>query len=289
MRRADGEYRWFLVRTVPLLDENGTVLKWYGTNSDLEDRRRAEDASREIQAVLTRVARSSVFGELTTSIAHEINQPLGAIVTNADAAIRWLEGNPSNLQEVREALQRIVRDGHRASEVLKRIRSLFKNGKPTQSTFDTGEMIAEVIALSEMAIQHHHVKVSTHLDPNLPEITADRVQLQQVMMNLVTNSIDALSEVAAPHPRTLSICVAPSANMSVQIAVRDTGIGIDPNRLEDVFEPFQTTKPNGLGLGLPISRSIVEANGGTLCVKINEGPGVTFEITLPLSAEIAGG
>jgi len=281
LRRADGQYRWFLVRTVPLFDERGNILRWYGTSADIEDRKRAEEALRETQAALARVTRATVAGELTASIAHEVNQPLGAVVTNAGAALRWLDGEPPNLNEAREALQRIVRDGNRASEVVARIRALLKDGTPIKSQFSLDEIVAEIVALTEAEAQRRQVSVQTRLASNLPQVTADRVQLQQVLMNLMMNALDALSEVI-DRPRILTIRADMDSPNTVLVAVQDTGTGIDPERMKHIFEPFHTTKSHGLGLGLSISRSIIEAHGGRLWMSPNDGPGVTFQFTLPV-------
>src|SRR5437867_2061707 len=281
LRRADGEYRWFLIRTVPLLDEQGNILKWYGTSTDIEDRKRAEEALREAQAVLARVARATVVGELTASIAHEVNQPLGAVVTNADAALRWLDGKRPNLNEAREALQRIVRDGNRASEVVARIRALLKDGTPIKIQFNLGEVIAEVVALTEAEAQQRKVSVQTRMESNLPRVTADRVQVQQVLMNLMMNALDALEEII-DRPRVLTIRAGTDSPNSVRVAVQDTGIGVDRQQAERLFRAFFTTKPNGLGMGLAISRSIIEAHGGRLWMTPNDGPGVTFQFALPV-------
>jgi PAS domain S-box-containing protein len=284
LRRADGEYRWFLVRTVPLVDELGNIIEWYGTSTDIEDQKRAEEALRETQALLARVARASVVGELTASIAHEVNQPLGGIVTNAEAALTWLSDDAPNLKEAREALQRIVRDGTRASEVVARIRSLLKNGKPNKIRFNLDQVIREIIALTKCEARRRQVSVQTRFGSNLPQVTADRVQVQQVLMNLVMNSLDALSGVD-DRPRVLRIQADKATPKFVRVAVQDTGIGIDPQRMKDIFVPFHTTKPNGLGLGLSISRSIIEAHGGRLRAIRNDGPGATFQFTLPVERE----
>jgi len=281
LRRADGEYRWFLIRTVPLRDEQGNILKWYGTSTDIEDRKRAEEALRETQGVLARVTRVTVVGQLTASIAHEVNQPLGAVVTNADAALRWLDGKRPNLNEAREALQRIIRDGNRASEVVARIRTLLKDGTPIKTEFNLGDAIAEIVALTEAEAQQRQISVQTRIESNLPRITADRVQVQQVLMNLMINALDALEEVI-DRPRRLTISARTDSPDSVRIAVQDTGIGVDRQQAERLFQPFFSTKPNGLGMGLAISRSIIEAHGGRLWMTPNNGPGVTFQFDLPV-------
>ncbi|MDB6029441.1 MAG: nodV1, partial [Verrucomicrobiales bacterium] len=193
----------------------------------------------------------------------------------------WLDGKPPNLDETREALQRIVRDGNRASDVVARIRALLKNNAPTKTQFNIGEMIAEIITLTETEAQRCQVSVQTLLAPNLPRVTADRVQLQQVLMNLTLNALDALSEVI-DRSRILTIEVEMESPNTVLVAVHDTGIGIDPERMKQLFEPFHTTKTHGLGLGLSISRSIIEAHGGRLWMTPNDGPGVTFQFSLPV-------
>jgi len=284
LRRADGEYRWFLVRTVPLRDEQGNIVEWYGTSTDIENQKRAEEALRETQALLARVARASIVGELTASIAHEVNQPLGGIVTNAEAALTWLSDDTPNLKEAREALQRIVRDGTRASEVVARIRALLKNGSPNKTRFHLDQVIREIIVLTKNEARRRKVSVQTRLGPNLPQVTADRVQVQQVLMNLVMNSLDSLSEVG-DRARMLRVEAHTETPKSVRVMVVDTGIGIDPRRMKEIFEPFHTTKPLGLGLGLSISRSIVEAHGGRIRAMRNDGPGVTFQFTLPVEQE----
>jgi PAS domain S-box-containing protein len=281
LRRADGQYRWFLVRTVPLRDEHGNVIRWYGTSTDIEDRKRAEEALRETQAVLARVTRATVVGELTASIAHEVNQPLGAVVNNANAALRWLDGKPPNLDETQEALQRIVRDGNRASEVVARIRALLKDGTPIKTRFNLGEVIAEIVALTEAEAQRRQVSVQTRMESNLPRVTADRVQVQQVLMNLMMNALDALEEVI-DRPGILTIRAGSDSPNSVHVAVQDTGIGVDRHQADRLFQAFFTTKPHGLGMGLAISRSIIEAHGGRLWMTPNDGPGVTFQFALPV-------
>ena len=281
LRRADEVYRWFLVRTVPLLDEKGNILKWYGTSTDIEDRKRAEEALRETQAVLARVTRATVVGELAASIAHEVNQPLGAVVTNADAALHWLEGKRPNWNEAREALQRIVRDGNRAGEVIARIRALLKKGEPVRTLLNINEVIQETLAFAQPELARHNVSLQTEFATELPHVLADRVQLQQVLLNLVVNALDSLSPVA-DRMRVLRIRTDHHTPDAVRVAVQDTGIGVDRQQAERLFQAFFTTKPNGLGMGLAISRSIIEAHGGRLWMIPNDGPGVTFQFALPV-------
>jgi C4-dicarboxylate-specific signal transduction histidine kinase len=229
---------------------------------------------------MRRVARASIVGELTASIAHEVNQPLAGIVTNAKAALNWVSDDSPNLKEAREALQRIIRDGNRASEVLARIRSFLKNGKPHKTRFGLHQVIREIIALTKSEARKRKVSVQARLRTNLPQVNADRVQVQQVLMNLVMNSLDALSAVR-DRPRILRIQADTDIPRFLRVAVHDTGIGIEPHRMRDIFAPFHTTKSHGLGLGLSISRSIIAAHRGRLRTIRHDGPDVTFQFTLP--------
>lgn len=280
-RGADGTYRWFLALGVPLRDAEGRIIRWYGTNTDIEDRKQAEEKLQQTQKALARVARTTTVGELTASIAHEVNQPLAAVVTNADACLRWLAGDAPNLEEARAALQRIVRDGNRASDVIARVRSLLKHDRPVKTPFNLEEMIGEIIALTKTEALRRQVSLQTNLPPHLPHVTGDRVQLQQVLMNLMMNSLDALNEIKTGS-RLLKIEVTMESADTISVAVQDNATGIDPQQVRNLFEPFHTTKAGGLGLGLWISRSIVEAHGGRLVAEPNDGPGARFSFTLPL-------
>ncbi|MDB6057857.1 MAG: nodV1 [Verrucomicrobiales bacterium] len=280
LRRADGQYRWFLIRTVPLFDESRKVCKWYGTSTDIEDRRRAEEALRETQAMLARVARVTTVGELTASIAHEVNQPLAAVVTNANASLRWLAATPPNLEEAREAVRRIIRDGNRAADVIARIRTLLKKGDPVRTPLSINEIIEETLTFVQPQLARQHVSLKFELATDLPKVPADRVQLQQVLLNLVVNSLDSLGAIT-DGPRVLRICSERDERESVSVAVQDTGGGVAPEDFERLFQPFFTTKQHGLGMGLTISRSIIEAHGGRLWMTLNNGPGVSFRFTLP--------
>jgi signal transduction histidine kinase len=220
-------------------------------------------------------------GELTASIAHEVNQPLAGVVTNANACLRWLAGASPDLDEARDALRRIVRDGNRASDVIARIRALLKKGEPARIRLDINQVIQEIIKLARGEMLQRKVTLQTELTAGLPLISADRVQLQQVLLNLITNALDALSA-AKDRPRLLRLRTDKPDSRTVRVAVEDTGVGVDPLQAERLFEAFFTTKPNGLGMGLSISRSIVEAHGGRLWATPNDGPGVTFQFTLPV-------
>ena len=287
--RPDGEIRWLALRGRPYFKdtqpgEDGVrkVALTIGTYLDITEQKRAEEELRRTQTELARVARASMVGELTASIAHEVNQPLAAIVTNANACIRWLAGETPNFHEANEALQRIVRDGKRASDVVARIRSLLKNEMPAKTCFSLEDLIQDIVTLTEGEIRRREVLLQTRLGRGLPPVTADRVQLQQVLLNLVMNSLDALSEIKGA--RRLNI-LAEMSPEGPRLSVEDTGVGIPPHQISRIFEAFYSTKADGLGMGLSISRSIIAAHGGRLWVQPNGGnsPGTTFLFTLPIS------
>jgi PAS domain S-box-containing protein len=283
-RVADGEYRWFLVRAVPLRDERGNILKWYGIATDIEDRKRAEEALQKAQAELTHVSRVTMMGELTSSIAHEVNQPLAAIVTNADACLRWLGRDLPNLEKARESVARIVSDGHRASKVVGRVRALFKKTTSDKTGLEVNDLIQDVLALVPGELRRNLIQLRTELAPDLPRILGDRVQLQQVLLNLVINGIEAMSAVT-DRPRTLLISSQRHEPDSVLVAVQDSGVGIGAQDSAKLFNAFYTTKPQGMGMGLKISQSIVEAHGGRLWATANDGCGATFQFTLATNGE----
>jgi signal transduction histidine kinase len=253
---------------------------------EILERKRAEEALREAQAELAHVTRIMTMGELTASIAHEVNQPLAAVTTNGNAGLRWLAPDPPNLQEARECLRRIIRDGHRASDVIARIRALVKKSAPAKAPLDLSDMIQEVLAMINPETHRHRVAVRTDLAAGLPPVRGDRVQVQQVLLNLVMNGIEAMQAVT-DRPRELRIRTQPHESDTVLVAVQDTGLGLEPQSLPRLFEAFYTTKPAGMGLGLSISRSIVEAHGGRLWATPNDGPGATFQFTLPAESERA--
>jgi signal transduction histidine kinase len=249
----------------------------------LTERKRAEEALREAQAELARVTRVTILGELAASIAHEINQPLAAVITNGSACLRWLAGATPNLDEAREAVARIIRDGNRASDVIGRIRTLVRKSRTEQVRLDINEVIQEVVGLIQTEIQKNGVVLRMQLAADLPRVLGDRVQLQQVILNLVMNGIEAMSAVT-DRSRNLLLRSYQYESDKVLIAVQDSGIGLQPGSLDHLFEAFFTTKPKGMGMGLAISRSIIEAHGGRLWAVPNDGPGVTFEFALPVEA-----
>jgi PAS domain S-box-containing protein len=410
LRRHDGEYRWFLFRTNPLRDETGNVAKWYGVNTDIEDRKRAEvelrraynsfaDAQRlsktgsfitdlvgddhnwspeayrifefdpgtkvsvqrirdvihpddlpSFESVIARgmsgvdvhfafriltaragvkhvrgiahviehvqgrpmftgalqdvtesavaeealnrarselahVARVATLSTLTASIAHEVNQPLSGIITNAGTCLRMLDADPPNVEGARETARRTIRDGNRASEVITRLRALFSHREFTLESVDLNEATREVLALSRSELQRNRVALHWELADDLPTVDGDRIQLQQVILNLLRNASDAMVDVH-DHPRQLLIRTEPQDGERVRVSVRDVGIGVDPQRMDKLFDSFYTTKRDGMGIGLSISRSIVERHRGRLWAEPNEdGPGTTFWFSIPRSAE----
>jgi C4-dicarboxylate-specific signal transduction histidine kinase len=244
-----------------------------------EERKRAEETLRKSQAELAHVTRLVSMGELAASIAHEINQPLTAVVTNGSACLRWLDADSPNLEEAREAARRIVRDGSRAGEVLKRIRSFLKKADTQKTRVDINKAIREVVTLTEDEARRHHVTLRMKLANDLPPVLGDRVQLQQVILNLVMNGIEAMAA-STNESRELHIYSRRHEADKVLIAVKDFGGGVDPHDAEKLFDPFYSTKANGLGMGLAISRTIVEDHGGRLGIAPDNGLGTTFQFTL---------
>ncbi len=279
-RGVDGKYRWFLVRALPLYDKEGRLMKWYGTKTDIEDRKRAEEALRQLQAELIHVSRVTTVGAMAASIAHEVNQPLGAIVGNADICLRWLARATPDLVEVRDALCDIIADGHRASEVITRIRSFVRKESTQQMSLDLNEVVREAIALANHEVREKRVVLRTELAADLPPVCGDRIQLEQVLLNLIMNGIEAMSEITE-RTRELVIRSGSDAEDKVLITVQDCGTGIAPQQAKRIFTAFYTTKPGGMGMGLAICRAIIEAHEGRLWVVPNAGPGATFQFTLP--------
>jgi C4-dicarboxylate-specific signal transduction histidine kinase len=241
---------------------------------------------RQAQAELARVSRVTTMEQLAASIAHEVNQPLAAVVTSGNACLNWLSTSPPNLRKARDAVERIVRDGNRAGDVLKRVRALLKRAPLTKSVVSVNEVIREVLALAGGELRRHRVETSTELDFNLPSVMADFVQLQQVLLNLVMNAIESMTTIT-DRPRVLSIQSLLhdlAGRPAILVAVRDSGVGLSPEGIARVFEAFYTTKPEGMGMGLWICRSIIEAHGGQLTAQPNDGRGATFQFVLPAAA-----
>jgi C4-dicarboxylate-specific signal transduction histidine kinase len=250
---------------------------------DISERKRAEEDLNKAREDLARVNRILTVGELTASIAHELNQPLAAVMINANACERWLAADPPNILEANRALRHITRDASRASEVISRIRALLMKSATHRVELRIDEVIRDVASLVQGQIAAHDVTLRIEIEPELPPLLADRVQLQQLILNLVLNALEAMS--AVPGERVLTLQAARRRPGMVLVSVRDTGTGLDPQHLEKLFDPFFTTKADGMGMGLAISRSIVEAHDGRLWAAHNDGPGATFEFTLPVVPE----
>lgn len=279
--RADGVYRWLHARALPLRDGSGKIARWYNLLVDIDDQKRAEAALGDMQAKLSRAAQFATVGELAASIAHEVNQPLAALVANAHACLRWVSASPPNIGKAVEVATRVVRDGKTAGEVVRRVRSLFQRTALPKAWLDVNEVVREVLQLLEAYPARKHVLVDVSLEPELPNVLADRVQLQQLVMNLVLNAFEALLPVSE-RSRQLSIRSRRAGADGVLLQIVDNGVGLaDPDA---AFEPFFTTKADGMGLGLVICRSIVAAHEGTLTAARNADVGMTFEVTLPLRA-----
>ena len=280
-RRADGAYRWFHVHAEPLRDGDGHVVRWYGVNVDIDDQKKLEEALRTTQAKLSRASEIATVSELAASIAHEISQPLAALVANGHAIQRWLSAEPPNLERAQLTAERIIRDGAGAAEVVNRIRALFKRTDLTRTPLDLNEVIGEVNRLMTDEVGTRNVRIVADLADDLPPILADRVQMQQVIANLARNGVEAM-ESEESHPKILSIRSRRDGANGVLIEIRDEGSGLDD--VERVFEPFFTTKDTGMGMGLTICRWIVEAHQGRLWATKNTPRGAVFTFTLPVSS-----
>jgi PAS domain S-box-containing protein len=279
---ANGEYRWLLARSVPLRDKHGKILRWYGILTDIEDRKRAEqehERVHQLEVELAHINRVGVMGELAASIAHEVNQPLSGVVSNASAGLRWLARDQPELEEVRAALGSIVRDGKRAGDVIARIRALTRRTTTPRVRLDLNELIREVLILIDDEAKRHSVTIQTQFADELPPVVGDRVQLQQVVLNLVMNAIQAMSSIGA-RAREMAITTRSIEPDQVQVTVEDWGVGIDPEKIHKMFEPFYTTKSGGMGMGLSISRSIIQAHGGRLWAAAKDGQGAAFHFTV---------
>jgi len=282
-RAADGQYRWFLSRAVPLRDTRGKIVKWYGISTDIEDRKRAEEERERLRADLAHVNRVSMLGELAASVSHELKQPIAAAMTNAKTCMRWLKRDQPSVEEATAAAMRIVKDGSRATEIIERLRSLYKKDLPQRELVEVNEMIREMVELLRAETNQYAISIRTDLVADLPKITADRVQLQQVFMNLILNAVEAMKETGG----VLTIKTEPGQDGQLVISVSDTGVGLPKEKTEQIFDAFFTTKPQGSGMGLSISRTIVESHGGRLWATANNGRGATFHFTLPTAADVA--
>ncbi|MFL5493062.1 MAG: sensor histidine kinase [Gemmatimonadales bacterium] len=255
-------------------------LEYIGAVQDVTERRRSQEALDKTRAELTRVARVTSLGTLTASIAHEVNQPLSGIVTNASTCLRMLAADPPNLDGARETARRTIRDGHRASEVITRLRGLFAKKEVATEPVDLNEATREVIALSTSELQRRRVILRLELADDLPAAPGDRVQLQQVILNLLRNAVDAMSGVT-DRPRQLVVRTERDDGECVRLTVQDSGVGFGPESADRLFEAFYTSKTGGMGIGLSVSRSIIESHHGRLWAAPNDGRGATFAFSIP--------
>jgi len=276
-RGSDGAYRWFWTRAVPVRDERGKIIKWCGVATDIEDRKRVE----ELQAELAHVNRVSTLGELAASISHELKQPIAATLLSASTGLSWLRRDPPDIGKASTGLERIVKNSERATEIIDRLRSLYKKALPKREPVPVNEVIGEMVVLLRGEANKNAVSIRTNLNAELPIVMADRVQLQQVLMNLMLNGIEAMKDTGG----TLTVSSQPDKDGQVLISVSDTGPGLPPGKAEHIFDAFFTTKPQGSGMGLAISRSIVESHGGHIWASASDGGGASFHFTLPVAAE----
>ena len=277
MRRADGAFRWFNVRGLPARDPEGRIVRWYHLLVDIDEQKKAQDSLTKACADLARATRLTTMGELAATIAHEVNQPLAAVVTNAEACLRWLNRAPPNMDEVRGAIQRIIADGNRGREVITWVRALLKNERSVRSRVNVNEIIKETVLHADWRA----TTLVLELAQTLPLVSADRVQVQQVLLNLIMNALEAMKPVVE-RPHVVRIETKADAPGAVLVAIQDSGVGLRPAEIEQLFRAFYSTKPEGLGMGLSICRSIVESHGGRLWVECHARPGALFQFTLPV-------
>jgi PAS domain S-box-containing protein len=279
-RNSAGDYRWFLVRAVPLRDAGGKIVRWNGTLTDIEERKHAEDERerlRRLESQISHTNRLSMLGELVASIAHEINQPIGASIASAGAGLRWLDREQPALQQARDAFKRIEGDSKRAADIITGLRAFYKKDvSPQRVSIDVNEVVREMLVLLRGEADRYSVTMRTELAPDLPKACANRVQLQQVLMNLMVNGIEAMKENGGEL-----VIRTDAAGNGLKLCVSDTGVGIPVEQREQIFTAFVSTKPSGSGLGLAISRTIIESHDGKLWIEARPGPGATFCFTLP--------
>jgi C4-dicarboxylate-specific signal transduction histidine kinase len=280
----DGSIKYVHSIGRPLANVAGE-LEFVGAIQDVTQRKREEESLQETRAQLAHAARVTTMGEMAAVIAHEINQPLAAVVTNANASTRWLAGSEPDLDEARAAVSRIASEGKRASEVLSRIRTLMKKGPPRREAVDLNDVVQQVLELVRSQVMRHGISIRKDLAADLPAITGDAVQLQQVLLNLVLNGIEAIAEQHNP-PKEIAVWSQKLPSGDALVGVRDSGEGVDAAQLDQLFKPFFTTKQTGMGMGLSIGRSIIEAHGGRLWATLNGGPGITFRFSIPARADI---
>jgi PAS domain S-box-containing protein len=279
--RPDGQIRSVHSHAYPVFGESGELVEYVGTVADITEQRQGEESLGSMQAELARASRAMSLGQLMATLAHEVNQPLAALVANAGAALRWLARDPPHIDKARQALTRMARDANRASSVIVRIRALVGRTDVQRVPLDVNSIVQEVIVLVRTELRRHNITVRAQLDENLQLVRCDRVQMQQVLLNLIVNAIEAMAGVVT-GPRLLAIFTVADVT-GVIVSVKDSGTGLDELVLERVFEPLYTTKPGGMGIGLAVSRAIVEAHGGRIWVVPNEASGTTFRFLLPIT------
>jgi PAS domain S-box-containing protein len=267
----------------PVLNASGDLVQFLGSSTDITERKQAEEALRQMQSDLTHVSRVSTMGELTASLAHEINQPIAAAVTDASTCLRWLTRDHPDVEEAREAALRMVKDASRAAEIISRIRVLFKKGTPQRELVDINQIIREMATLMRGEATRHSISVRTELAADLPQLIGDRVQLQQVLMNLMINGLDAMKD--GEGTRELAIKSQRADDDHLQVSVSDKGVGLPHQNADQIFNAFFTTKIHGTGMGLRISRTIVESHGGRLWASDNSPRGAIFYFILPIKAD----
>ena len=280
LRCKDGKLIWINLYVFAITDRKSGGKLAFGMTSDITEKKQAQDALQETRAQLARVARMNQMVAMTGSIAHEINQPIAAMVANASAGLRWLERTTPDVDETRAILKGIISDGHRAAEVIKGIRAMFRADAETRVSVDLNELIHEVLLLAQGEHRDWPIEVHTELDDNLPPVTADRVQLQQMMFNLITNAIDAMGSVVDRN-RNLRIKSKPGGSDDVVVTIEDSGTGFAAGNIDRIFDTFFTTKSQGMGMGLAICRSIVESHGGRISAAPGHPFGAVFQIVLP--------
>ena len=285
LRRHDGVYRWMSGRAEPLRAPDGRIAQWFGLCHDIDDQVHAEEALRRASEQLARATQAASLAELSASIAHEVNQPLAAIVANSHACHRWLSAEPPNVERAKITAERITRDANSAADVVSRIRALFRQAPRARSSENVNHLIGEVCQLMADAIAAKGIRIETNLEPDLPSVALDRVQVQQVFVNLVRNGVEAMDGAMVDGARALQISSLRDGIDAIRIEVRDAGTGFED--AERVFQPFFTTKQHGMGMGLAICRSIIESHGGRLWMANNETRGATVAFTLPLEASEA--
>ncbi len=279
----DGTVKYIQTVGHPVLNASGDLVQFVGSSTDITERKHSEEALRQAQTDLAHASRVTTMGELTASLAHEVNQPIAAAVTDANTCLRWLTRDQPDLDEAREAASRMAKDATRAAEIIARVRLMFKKGVAQRELVDVSELLREMVILLRNEISRHSISVRTELAEALPQIMGDRVQLQQVVMNLIINSIDAMKDVEGT--RELTINSRRAEGEQVMVSVTDTGVGLPSQQADQIFDAFFSTKAQGTGMGLRISRSIVESHGGRLWATDNSPRGASFNLTLPTKVE----